>query len=72
MIKLSRLDGRELVLNAELIETVEAVPDTVISLTTGRKLVVKEPVDEVVRLTIDYRQSIRLPGPLRAQQASEV
>ena len=41
MIKVSRLDGKEFVLNALLIETVESVPDTVVTLTNGRKYVVQ-------------------------------
>ena len=49
MIKLTRLDGTEIVLNAHLIEYVEATPDTVITMTTGRKYIVKENVDEVIR-----------------------
>lgn len=58
MIRVSRLDGTELVLNAHLIEIVEAVPDTVISLTTGRKLVVRESVNELVERVLAYRRSI--------------
>ena len=48
MIKVTKLNGRELVVNADLIEFVEATPDTLISLTTGRKLMVLEDIDEVV------------------------
>ncbi len=44
MIVLTRLNGRQVVLNAELIETVLATPDTVIALTTGKKLLVQESV----------------------------
>lgn len=59
MIKLSRLrqhDGEELVINAELIEMVERTPDTVITLTTGHKVIVSETPDEVIRLVIEYRR----------------
>lgn len=48
-----------MVVNADLIETVEAVPDTVITLTTGRKLVVREPVTEVVARVVAYKQRIQ-------------
>ncbi len=58
MIRVTRLNGKETVLNAELIETVEATPDTVISLTTGRRLLVKEEPDEIVRRVMIYRQAI--------------
>jgi flagellar protein FlbD len=61
MIKVSRLDGTGLVVNAELIELIEATPDTVLSLTSGTKLIVREPLDEVVALVIGYRQRTR-PG----------
>lgn len=56
MIKVSRLDGTELVVNAELIELIERTPNTVISLTNGKKLVVREPLDEVVARAIAYRR----------------
>jgi len=59
VIRLSRLDGTEFVVNAMLIETVEEVPDTVVSLTTGRKHVVRESVDEVIRRVTAYHQSVR-------------
>lgn len=58
MIKVTRLNGNELVLNAELIETMEETPDTVITLTNGKKLVVSEPLDEIVRRVMDYRRAI--------------
>jgi flagellar protein FlbD len=55
MIKVTRLDHSELVVNAELIETVEATPDTVITLTSGKKLVVSEHVDEIIQRVMEYR-----------------
>ncbi len=55
MIRVTRLDHSELVVNAELIETVEATPDTVITLTNGKKLVVCEEVDEIIRRVLEYR-----------------
>ncbi|MFN7994712.1 MAG: flagellar FlbD family protein [Bryobacteraceae bacterium] len=58
MIDLTRLNHRKLVLNADLIETIEATPDTVISLTTGQKLVVLEPLEEIVRRVIAFRRAI--------------
>lgn len=65
MIKVSRLRAHEaeLVVNAELIETVEPTPDTVITLTTGHKIIVQESVDEVVRLVVAYKRAIHLPDP---------
>lgn len=59
MIKVTRLKAEEeYVLNAELIETIEETPDTVITLTSGRKLLVEESMDEIVRKVMDYRRAI--------------
>lgn len=58
MIRVTRLDGTELMVNTELIELMEAVPDTVITLTTGRKLVVQEDVDEIARRVTTYRREL--------------
>jgi flagellar protein FlbD len=60
MIKVTKLNGREVVVNADLIEFVEATPDTLVSLTTGRKLMVLEALDEVVRRAISYRSRARI------------
>ncbi len=57
MIKLTRLDGESFILNAELIQYVEARPDTFITLTTGERVVVTEPMDEVVRRALAYQRS---------------
>lgn len=60
MIKLSKLKGNdnEFVLNSDLIETIEETPDTVITLTTGKKILVDESMDEIVRKVMDYRRAI--------------
>lgn len=58
MIELTRLNGKAFVLNAELIEQIESAPDTVITLTTGNNIVVKEPVAIVVGKVVSYRRSI--------------
>jgi flagellar protein FlbD len=60
MNKVTKLNGRELVVNADLIEFIEATPDTIISLTTGRKIMVLEDVDEVVRKAVGYRATARI------------
>ena len=57
MISVTRLDGSEVVVNAELIELVEATPDTHLTLTDGRQLIVREGTDEVVAKVIAYRRS---------------
>lgn len=58
MISVKRLNNQELWLNPHLIETIEATPDTVISLSTGKQLVIKESVAEVVAKIIKYRKTI--------------
>ncbi len=60
MIKLTRLNGEQFILNAELIRFVETRPDTYITLTTDDRLVVREGMDEVVARAIDYARRIRL------------
>ena len=56
MIALTRLNGSVFVLNADLIETIEATPDTVISLVTGKKYVVREKVEEVIDRIVEFRR----------------
>lgn len=58
MIRLTRLNHTPLVLNSDLIEHIEITPDTVITLTTGQKIVVLEPAEEVVERMVDFRRSI--------------
>jgi flagellar protein FlbD len=60
MIKVTKLNGRELVVNADLIEFIESTPDTLISLTTGRKIMVLEELDDVIRMAVDYRSKARI------------
>jgi len=64
LIKLTRFKTKdhEFVLNAELIETVEETPDTVITLMNGNKVLVEEGMDEIIRLVIEYRRSLNRFG----------
>src|ERR1051326_9461738 len=55
LIYVTRLDGSQLVVNADLIETVETTADTVITLLDGKKLVVQTHVEDVVNQIIGYR-----------------
>lgn len=61
MIKVTRLNGKEFVVNAEEIEFIEATPDTVISLTSGKKIVVNENVEEVIDSVVKYKRRILDP-----------
>lgn len=63
MIRLTRLNRVPLVLNSDLIEHIEATPDTVITLTTGQILRVRESADDVVERIVDFRR--RIYGPER-------
>lgn len=58
MIKLTRLNGSVYVLNSDLIETIEATPDTVISTTDAKKYVCRESVDDVIAKIIEFRGRI--------------
>ena len=58
MIAVNRLKGGTMYINAELIELVEAVPDTTITLQNGHKYIVAENLDEVIVRTIDYRRTL--------------
>ena len=58
MIKVTRLNGKELIINADLIETVEATPDTIITLTTNSKFMVRETPEEVVDRVVEYKRRI--------------
>lgn len=60
MIKLTKLNGEELVINANLIQYIESRPDTFITLTSDDRLIVKESVEEVVKRSIAYSRAIRL------------
>lgn len=63
MIKLTKFNSEsnkkgEFILNAEIIETIEQTPDTVITLLNGKKLIVDEKMDEVVRRVMTYRRAL--------------
>lgn len=58
MIELTRLNGTTFDLNPDLLEVIDSTPDTVITLTTGRKLIVKESRQEVKNLVLLYRRAV--------------
>ena len=59
MIRLTRLNGKEFVVNADMVKFVEETPDTVITMRDGDRLVVREKAGEVVERAIDYSRSVR-------------
>lgn len=58
MINVTRLNDSKIVINSELIEFVEALPDTIVTLTTGQKILVRESVEEIVDMVKEYKRSI--------------
>jgi flagellar protein FlbD len=59
VILLSRLNGIPFYLNAELIQVIESTPDTVITLISHEKMVVKEPAELVINRMIEYQRQVR-------------
>lgn len=71
VINVSKLNGKKFILNALYIETIESFPDTTISLSNGRKYVVKETVDEVQKSIIKFYQSVNLLGQQLEESENE-
>jgi flagellar protein FlbD len=66
VIPLTRLNHIPVMLNSDLIETIEATPDTVIRLTNGQKMVVRENAEEILEKVKSYRNAVTRgvdPGP---------
>ncbi len=58
MIKVMLLDGKEIYVNAELIETIQETPDTILTLTTGKKLIVLDDPKDLLEKIIAYKRKI--------------
>ncbi|MDR2547158.1 MAG: flagellar FlbD family protein [Lachnospiraceae bacterium] len=58
MIEVTKINGVKVLVNPDLIELAEETPDTVVSFTTGRKLIIKESRQELKNLVISYRKDI--------------
>lgn len=65
VIRVHRLNNQEFLVNCELIEFVEETPNTVVSMVSGRKLVVSETTDEVQSLIIEYKRKIFCAGSVK-------
>ena len=59
MIGLTKLNNQTFVVNADLIKFVEATPDTLVTLTTGERILVKESTEEVIRRVVQYGRMLR-------------
>ena len=62
MIRVTRLNHTPMILNSDLIEHIEITPDTVITLTSGQKLMVLESPQEIVEEVIAFRRSLQNPA----------
>ena len=60
MVRLTKINGREFVLNSDLIKFIEETPDTIITLRDQDRVIVRESADEIVRRVIDFRRTERL------------
>jgi flagellar protein FlbD len=61
MIALRRLNNEAIMVNPDLIESLEATPDTVVTLTSGNKLIVRDSMDEIREKIIEFKR--RIHGP---------
>ncbi len=61
MIKITRFNGEEFVVNCDMIETVEETPDTVITLTNGHKFLAREKADEIIGKVVEFKKLIYSP-----------
>ena len=62
MIALRRLNNQPIMVNPDLIESLEATPDTVVTLTSGNKLIVRDSMDEVRERIVEFKRRIYGPG----------
>ncbi len=58
MIECKKINGQDIYINADLIEFIESTPDTIISTTTGKKILVLNSVDDVIKQIVDYKKKI--------------
>ncbi len=58
MIKVTKLNGDIVYINSNLIEFIEEIPDTMITLTTGKKIILKDDVEDIIDRIIEYNRKI--------------
>ena len=58
MIKVTKINGQQFFINCDLMEFIESTPDTIISLTTGKKVIVRESAAEVIDKIVEYKSKI--------------
>ena len=60
MIKITKLNDREMIVNCDLIESMEALPDTTITMTTGRKYIAKDTIEDILKNIIAFKQQTQI------------
>ena len=70
MIQLTRLNNKSLAVNSDLIKFIEQSPDTLITLITGEKIVVRESADEILTRVVEFRRSVLRALPLAWDSSS--
>ncbi len=60
MIQVHKLNGKDIIINCDLIEIIESTPDTTITFTTGKLLIVQESVEEIRTRVIEYKRKLYL------------
>lgn len=68
MIQVTRLDNSKLILNVEMIQSLQSAPDTVITFTNKVRMVVKESVEELSQKIIDYQKSVHHEADDQSEQ----
>ncbi len=71
MIELTRLNGRAMIVNCDLIKTAEASPDTMLTLINGEKVIVREEIAEVVERVVAYRARLLTVVVRRLEHSGE-
>lgn len=71
MVEVVGLNGITLIVNANLIETIEFIPETKITLTTGKYFLVKESKEEIIDKIIKYNQKINRSFDLKGSRSEE-
>lgn len=72
MIELTKLNGGKLVVNSDLIEFIEVLPDSLITLTTGKKIMVREKIPDIIAAIVDFRRRIRADRIIPQRQDVDV
>ena len=62
MIPLRRLNNQPIIVNCDLIESIESTPDSVVTLVSGNKLIVRDTLDEIRKKVVDFKREIYGPG----------